>query len=233
MSTAHDRIARSTAESEGSGRRPLTGSPHRLNAERRRVRRRGLSSALLLMLLGAAGAVYLSAQGESRIEVVALARPVARGHILTEDDLATIQVSVDGGRARLSTPTVAAAAIVGRAVLADLAAGQPMSPELVAAATPVDPGTVAVGVRLSSDALPADQLRSGEWVRIVRTDGSTGQAQELVSRAVVLSSVSPATDGLDPDADTVVRLAVPLESADAVAGAASVNGGLRLLGVTP
>lgn len=233
MSTAQDRTMRATVESTASGRRTLAGSPQRLSEDRRRTRRRGASVAVLLILLGAAGAVYLSAQGQARIEVVSLAKPVLRGQVIGAADLATLQMTVDGGRARLSTPSLAATDIVGRAALLDLPAGQLLSPELVAAATPTEEGTMTVGVRLPADALPAHTLRAGEWVRVVRTDSSSGEAQELVTRAMVVSSESSTAGGLGSDGDAVVRLAVPGESADLVAGAASVNGGLRLLGIRP
>jgi hypothetical protein len=192
--------------------------------------------AALLVLAGSAGAVFLSSQGQARVDVVALARPIQRGQIVTAADLATVKVSVDGGRVRVATPASASSAIVGRAALVDLPAGQLISPELVAAATPLADGSVAVGVRLPADALPADTLRAGEWVRIVRTDSSSGEAQELVARAMVLSRSapsSPGSGGSGADGDSVVRLAVPSDSADAVAGAASVTGGLRLLGIRP
>jgi type IV secretory pathway VirJ component len=230
MATAQSRGSRTVFEGEVAGRRTLAGSPQRLGEQRRRGRRQGVSVALLLMLLGAAGAVYLASQGQARIDVVALAKPVQRGQIVTAADLATLQMSVDGGRARLATPALAATDIVGRSVLVDLPAGHVLTPELVASATPGEPGTVTVGVRVPADALPASTVRAGEWVSVVRTDSSTGNAQELVSRAMVVSSSSPRSDGSE---ETVVRLAVPAETADLVAGAASMNGGLRLLGVRP
>jgi flagella basal body P-ring formation protein FlgA len=89
-----------------------------------------MSVAVLLILLGAAGAVWLSAQGQARVGVVALARPVHRGQVVTAADLATVQVNVDGGRVRVATPASAARDIVGRAALLDLPAGQLLSAEL-------------------------------------------------------------------------------------------------------
>jgi hypothetical protein len=234
MSTAQKRAVRGTAET--GSRAALTGSPQRLSEHRRRTRRQGMSVALLLVLTGAAGAVFVSSREQARVDVVVLAHPIERGQIVTAADLATVKMGVDGGRVRAATPASASGDIVGRAALVDLPAGEILSPELVAAATPLAEDTVAVGVRLPADALPADTLRAGEWVRVVRTDSSSGQAQELVPRAMVLSRSQTSafgSGGSGEDGDSVVRLAVPTDSADAVAGAASVTGGLRLLGIRP
>jgi hypothetical protein len=213
----------------------LVTSPDRLSADRRRGRRQGALLAVLLMLAGAAGAVYLASAGQPRIDVVALARPLARGDVVQAGDLATVRVAVDGGRVRLATPASAVKDIVGKAALVDLPAGTLLSPELVSAATP-PLGEATVGIRLPVEALPSPALRSGEWVRIVRTDPATGEAQEIVGRALVSSVTMPGelSSGVGrADGEVVVHVAVPASSADEVAGAASVRDGVRLLGVHP
>ena len=218
-----------------SGRRTgeqetLEGSSARLAATRRRARRTGLLVAPLLMLAGASGAVYLASAQSGQVDVVALARPVAHGDVITAADLATVRVTAEGGRVRLSTPASARRDLVAKAALVDLPAGMLMTPELVAAATPPATG-VAVGVRLSADALPAPTLRPGETVRVVRADPASGHAQVITSQATVLSVTSAA--GISGDQDTVAYLSVPPDDAADVAGAASTKDGVRLLGVRP
>jgi hypothetical protein len=213
----------------------LVSSPDRLGADRRRSRRQGVLLAVLLMLVGAAGSVYLASAGRPRVDVVALAHPVARGDVIRAGDLATVRLAVDGGRVRLASPASAGTDIVGKAALVDLPAGTLLSPELFSAATP-PLGEATVGIRLPVEALPSPALRSGEWVRIVRTDPATGEAREIVPRAMVSAVTAPdELSGVagDGDGDVVVHVAVPASAADDVAGAASMNGGVRLLGARP
>jgi hypothetical protein len=210
----------------------LTGSPARLAADRRRARRQGLLLAPVLMILGAAGALWLAAQGGGQIEVIALAAPVERGQIVAETDLAVVRLSAEGGQVRLATPATAQRDLVGKAALVDMPAGTLLTPEMVAAGTPGSAG-VAVGVRVAADAMPAPVLRSGEWVQVVGTDPAAGQATVLAPSVEVLSVAPATTEATGGRADTVVYLSVPPESAAQVAAAAATDNGVRLLGVRP
>jgi hypothetical protein len=209
----------------------LAGSSDRLRMDRRRTRRQAMLIAPLLMLAGASGAVYLASQHSGQVDAVALAHPLQRGQVVTADDLATVRVSAEGGQVRLSTTTTSRRDVVGKAALVDLPAGTLMTPELVAAGTP-PPNGVTVGVRLAADAMPAAHLRSSEWVRVVHTDSTSGEASVVASHALVLSVTAVSSVG-GGDTDTVVYLSVPNDSAAAVAGAASSRNGVRLLGVRP
>jgi hypothetical protein len=207
----------------------VAGTPARLGEGGRKARRQGILLAALLMLIGAAGALYLSTSASTGTDIVVLARPVSRGQVVTAADLATVTFSAQGGQVRLATPAVAAAAVIGKAALIDLGAGTPISPQLVAGSTP-DLGQVSVGVRVPSDGLPDARLRAGQDVAIVRTDASTGDGEIIVPEAGVLSVTFPSSSGAG-DGDIVVYLSVPAAQASAVAGAASTRGGVRLLGV--
>lgn len=207
----------------------VTGAPSRLGEGGRKARRQGVLLAALLMLAGAAGALYLSTSSNTGTDIVVLARPVPRGQVVTAADLATVKFSAQGGRVRLATPAIAAASVIGKAALIDLGAGTPISPQLVAASTP-DLGQVSVGVRVPSDGLPDALLRAGQDVSIVRTDASTGNGEVIVTDANVLSVARPSASGAG-DGDIVVYLSVPAAQASTVAGAASTRGGVRLLGV--
>jgi len=207
----------------------LAGAPQRLGAAGRRARRQGVLLAGLLILAGAAGALYLSTSGDAGTDIVVLARPVPRGQVVTAADLATIQVTARGGRVRLATPAVAAASVVGKAALIDLGAGTPISAQMVASSTP-DLGQVSVGIRVASDGLPDALLRAGQAVAVVRTDASSGDGEIIVEKADVLSVTRPSATSAG-DGDIVVYLSVPAEQASSVAGAASTRGGVRLLGV--
>jgi hypothetical protein len=183
------------------------------------------------VFLGAAGAILLAAQEGDGVEVVSLARPMQRGDVLAAEDLVSVGISA-GARLRAATPASAQRDLLGRSLLVDLPAGTLLAPEMVAAARPA-PNGVPVGLRLTPDALPAPTLRPGEWVRVVRVDPATGEAKVVAPAAEVISILQEATETTRRSADVVVYIAVPPDSADEVAGAASADRGVRLLGARP
>jgi Flp pilus assembly protein CpaB len=195
----------------------------------------GAALALLLMVLGAAGALWLAAGEAPTAEVVALARPLSRGQLVTRDDLAVVRVAADGGAVRLATPEAAGRALVGRPVLIDLPAGTLLGPEMVGSSA-LPAGHVSLGVRVAADGLPSPSLRPGDLVDVVGVETEAGQAAGRAgSQAVVLvrrvqvADVRPAAEGA-PGGDTVVYLIVPEPAAEAVATAALADRGVRLLG---
>ena len=141
-------------------------------------------------------------------------------------------MAAGGGTVRVATPASAEFDLLGKALLVDLPAGTFLTPELVAASAPPLSG-VAVGMRLAPEELPAATLRPGEWVQVVRTDRTSSEASVIAPRAEVLAVSPVAGSGGDRGGDTVVFISVPAESASEVAGAATAQGGVRLLGVRP
>jgi len=190
-------------------------------------RRRGtVAVGLLLAVLGAAVAYWAASRGEPATRVVVLAAAEQRGHILTAADLATVSVTVSGGQPRLASPELARAALLGRALLLNLPAGTLLTPEMVGDAAP-PAGSVALGVKVSPDALPSRTLRPGETVQVLGFDGASGQAVVL-SRQASVTSVDP--DTAAGNGAMVVYLTVPVTDAAAVATAAASAQGVRLLG---
>jgi hypothetical protein len=215
------------------GESAAVGSPDRFASARRRTRRRGVLLGLLLMVAGGSGAVLLSGGGDGgQVDVVALAHAMRRGEVVSFDDLAVVRMTASGGTARVATPARVERELLGKTLLVDLPAGTFLTPELVAASAPPLNG-LAVGLRLAPEELPAATLRPGEWVQVVRTDLTSGEASVIAPRAEVLAVSPVAGPGGDRGGDTVVFLAVPAGSASEVAGAASTEGGVRLLGVRP
>jgi hypothetical protein len=184
--------------------------------------------ALLLMLLGAAGALWLSPDGAHRVDVVALARPLARGAVVTPADLAVVAVDARGGPVRLASPQLARGALVGRPVLLDLPAGTLLSPEMVGSVA-VPAGQATIGVTVPPEGLPGASVRPGDVVGVLGTDPVTGQAAVLVRDAHVAGVRSQAV-GSRPEA-TVVYLTLPEQAVGAVEAAAMSEHGVRLIGI--
>ncbi|MCK9895040.1 SAF domain-containing protein [Frankia sp. AgB32] len=188
----------------------------------------GAALALLLMAIGAAGALWLSSDGARRVNVVALARPLARGTVVEPADLAVVGVDAQGGPVRLVSPATGRRTLVGRPVLLDLPAGTLVSPDMVGSvATPA--GAVSIGVTVSPDGLPSPSIRPGDLVSVVGLDPSTSRAV-ILTRQVQVAGVGPQATSGRPG-DTVVFLTLPEQSAEAVETAAMSEHGVRLLGV--
>ncbi|WP_131788016.1 SAF domain-containing protein [Protofrankia symbiont of Coriaria ruscifolia] len=220
-----------TVTRTGTGWRPdlpLNDTPRPQRAHGPRSRRSmNAAFALLLMVVGAGGAVWFATDDRPQVDVVTLARPLPRGHVVTPSDLAVLRVTVDGGTVRLTTPQVARQALVGKPLLLDLPAGTLVAPEMVGSTAP-SAGLVTLGVKVPEDGLPSSALRPGEPVDVLGFDPATGTAEILVRGVTVTEISRPATD--DRGGDTVVYLAVPEQAAGAVAAAAGGERGVRLLG---
>ncbi|KDA41620.1 SAF domain-containing protein [Frankia sp. BMG5.23] len=188
----------------------------------------GAAVALLLMVLGAAGALWLSSDDARRVEVVALARPLARGTVVAPADLAVVGVDARGGSVRLATPATARRALVGRPVLLDLPAGTLLSPEMVGSVT-APAGQVSIGVTVGPDGLPSASVRTGDAVGVLGFDTTTGRAVVLARDVRIAEVRPPAATGRS--GDTVVYLALPERLAETVETAATSEHGVRLFGV--
>lgn len=188
---------------------------------------RGVGLALVLVLLGAAGALWFASRGNSRIDVVALNTSLRRGQVVDASDLTVARVAVDGASARLTSPAVARQALVGRTVLLDLAAGTLITPEMVGSIAP-PAGDASVGVQVAAGALPSVRPRAGDWVQVVAGD-SGGQAHLIGAPVQVTAVTSPINNS--STGDVVVYLIAPTGTARDIAGAAGTDTGVRLLGV--
>lgn len=188
----------------------------------------GTVLALLLVLCGAAGAVWFSQGERAQVEVVVLARELPRGHVVVPGDLAVVRMAADGGLVRVTSPQVARSDVVGRPLLLDLPEGTVLAPEMVGSVTP-PAGSVTVGARVAADGLPGPTVRAGDRVDVLGVDRAAGRTSLLV-RGAEVSAVAAPEAGAGATGGTVVYLVVPETAAQAVASAAAGDGGVRLLG---
>lgn len=164
-----------------------------------RQRRLGLAALAVVLVVGfgaLAGALVL--RSGDRVQVVAVVRPVAGGTQVQRADLGVVDVAVEG------IPTVPAAQLpqlVGRYAVVPLISGTLLSPVALTTESRPGPGQAVVGLQLAPGRLPADGLRSGDVLRLVRVpadgQGPAGAPADpvLVARAVVLQSRADAVSG--------------------------------------
>ncbi|WP_042370592.1 SAF domain-containing protein [Streptacidiphilus neutrinimicus] len=184
---------------QGLGPVPITTSVPR------RARRPMLAAAgAALAVVGALGAYAMVNQAGDRVPVLALARAVPKGQVLTAQDLTVAQVAPDPALAPVSQQD--ASQVLGKTATADLAQGSLLTRGSVAAGPDVTAGKTVVGVLAKPGQLPTGMLEPGSSVQVVQTPAqgdSKAPAAPLTILASVVSVGSP-----DANGNSVVDLAV-------------------------
>jgi hypothetical protein len=186
-----------------------------------RPRRRGwlLVAGLLAMVVcaGAFALVYVGA--DARVQVLAAARPLAAGQMITAGDLQVVRIVPDAGMALL--PAAGASQVIGRGVSVPVAAGTLLSESLLGpvawppggqavAALPVKPGRLPAGLAAGSPAL----------VVAVAADPLLDPGSPDGRMTPVPATVVAVAEGVDGTGTAVVTLLLAHADAVAVAGAA-------------
>lgn len=133
-----------------------------------------IAAAIALVALGAILAAWAWTSTTSTQEVLAARATIARGAVITSEDIARVRINADPALQPL--PASAYDDIVGQRAALDIAAGS----LLTAAATVTEPlpadGMSVVGVALTAAQAPGLTLRNGDRVRVVLTPGEGADA---------------------------------------------------------
>lgn len=192
----------------------VTGLP---DAPRRR-RPLLVAAGGLLALLVAAIALFVLQSVTATTLVWTTAAPVMRGTVVTEDQLAPVEVAEEAAGRLLAATIESRDLLVGQVWAADVPAGQYVSSALVADRVQVQAGTALVGLRLEPGGLPVTGLTAGDTVSVVHAPGGAGgQVSMLVESATVESVVVLSDQG--SAAARLVTVSVPSDVAGEVAAA--------------
>jgi hypothetical protein len=161
--------------------------------------------AAVLVVAGAMAGGLLWASATKAGEVVVVRQDVARGTVVTAQDLGTVRVGVDPS---LSTvPASELASLVGKRASADLTAGTLLAAAQVSETVVPGPGESVVGVPISPGLMPVEPLASGDAVRLVRSG-------ELPSDSTPTDPVTAKVLRVTPgDTQTVVDVIVTADKA--------------------
>lgn len=185
----------------------------------RRPRRPALAvaGALLVLLCGIASAALASA-GNDRLKVLALARDVQAGQVLTSADLRVAELSGSGLQA---LGAEGKSGVLGHTVTATLPAGTLLNASMLTPAPVPASGQQLVAVAVKPGGVP-EQAAPGRDVSLIQVASSsapTGSGPSvLVARARLLSIHADAASGLQ-----VLSVQVPQASAVAVAQASAAG----------
>ncbi|MBV6697897.1 SAF domain-containing protein [Kitasatospora aureofaciens] len=177
-----------TPQGKGKGRATPHAPARTLRARRRRPAVLAMSVALIAAG-GLGGAVLYNSTGQ-RVAVLALARDVPYGQVLTNDDLVVARIAGDPALRPVSAQDRGGA--IGMRAATDLKRGAMLTKGDLAQTLAVQPGQIVVGVSARRSQLPATRLQPGMQVVLVYTPDN---ARSDSLSATVITVGRPDTDG--------------------------------------
>lgn len=212
-----------TAGTPGGGRIAGSGDQQRSPAERspsapgRAVRRRvpELAVGVVLIGLGAIGALMLAGRQPPRAAVLVWANEMTRGQVVAPDDLAVASIDSD---IPVDVVDVAnAAEVVGRTVAFRADAGGFVSGSLLEAGSSIPPDFAVVGLQLSAGRYPVSTLAVGDVVDLLTSEPLVGWDDPVVVSGVEVFDLLWL--GGEEGSDALVSLLVPRAAAPRVVAA--------------
>ena len=197
-----------------------SGAPASSGAVRRRIPE--LAVGVVLVGLGAIGALMLAGREAPRASVLVWAGDVTRGQVVAATDLAAASIDVD---VPVDVVDVSAAGdVIGRTVAFDAAAGGFVSGSVLEAGAVIPPDFALVGLRLGAGRYPVSTLAAGDVVDLLTTEPLVGWDNPVVVSGVEVFDVQWL--GGAEGGEALVSLLVPRAATARVAAAA--EGGPRL-----
>ena len=175
----------------------LPGWSDRLPQARRQRRPALAAAGALLVLLCGIASVTLASRGQQRLAVLALARDVSAGQVVTAQDLRVAHVSGDGVSALSANGS---AALIGQTLTATLPAGTLLNASMLSPISVPAAGMELVAVAVKAGGVPAEAA-AGRDVTLIRVAAAGGSAertaaQVLVARARLVSVRTEPSTGL-------------------------------------
>lgn len=197
--------------------------PSRLRGGGRRHRVPYLLLGVLLVVVCAAGGVLTGMQLGDRENVLALARPVPVGHILTAQDVKQISVAADS--AIDAMPASAASSVVGQPIAYSLPAGSLVTRSALGAPQVPASGEAIAAIGLKPGQFPPELMPGTRVAVLVTPEQNTAPNEQPTSWTAVVTGIT----GGETEQITVVSL--QLSDPDARELAAAPAGQLSLVAI--
>ncbi|WP_277211470.1 SAF domain-containing protein [Isoptericola croceus] len=159
--------------------------------------------------LGALLSLWAYSSTSEAQSVLAMRHTIERGQVITANDVMTVQIGLDPALQAL--PASDLDSVIGMRAALDLPAGGLVTAEQVTDSPIPADGTSVVGISLAAGQLPVGQVRVGDTVRIVTTEGEVEAVQAEV--------VDVAADDLS--GTTILNVQVDYDDAPEVAARAA------------
>jgi hypothetical protein len=174
---------------------------------------------LLLVVAGALSGLMLFQRGDARITIVGTSRELARGSVISRDDLVALEVgSIPAASA---TSAADAGSLVGKRLLVDLPGGVPIPPHVVTDQELLRGSQALIPIALERGAVPSG-LGRGDVVQVIISFPNMGidaPLPELLTETVEVFDIS-APDEFGDEVRITVRasadIAIDLARADRI-----------------
>ena len=178
-----------------------------------------LAIGVVLIGLGAIGALMLAGRQSPRAAVLVWANDVSRGQVVSASDLKVASIESDIPVDVVDVAT--AAEVTGRTVAFDARAGGFVSGSLLEVGSIIPPDFAVVGLRLGAGRYPVSTLSVGDVVDLVTTEPIVGWDDPVVVSGVEVFDVLWLGSGEGSDA--LVSLLVPRAAVPRVVVAAGAG----------
>ena len=163
-----------TRDDRLTGPEPAPAAPPVAPPPKLRRRPALVVASIALVALGAILAAWAWTSTTNTQEVLAARDTIARGELITSDDIARVRINADPALAPL--PASAYDDIVGQRAALDIAEGTLLTETATVAELLPAAGMSVVGVALTPDQAPGLPLQAGDRVRVVLTPGEGADA---------------------------------------------------------
>ncbi|GAB2711561.1 SAF domain-containing protein [Kitasatospora kifunensis] len=202
---------RRSAQAEDPGRRQPAALPITDSAPRRSRRPALVAIGVALAAVGGLGSAYFVTAAGHRTDVIAVARDIPAGQVITSADL--VRASMVADPALHPVPVSRAHDILGQVAAMDLPAGSMVTDRSVRAGQPLTAGKDTVGVLAKEGQLPAEPVQPGQVVTVVQTPGQQDASGAAPGQPATISAVVVQVAAPDANGTRVVDLAVsPVDS---------------------
>ncbi|MFE4512670.1 SAF domain-containing protein [Kitasatospora sp. NPDC056783] len=176
-------------------------------------------------VVGALGGWTLVDQARDRVQVLAVARPVPAGQVISAADLVAAEVAPDPALRPVAVGR--SKEIIGKTAAADLAPGSLLTTESVREAKPVTTGKDTVGILTKPGQMPEGRLQIGDAVLLVATPRQ--EDTKLEAQPATINAVVARVGQADGNGVIVVDVAVsPVDSPSVASWTASGRVGIVL-----
>jgi hypothetical protein len=174
--------------------------------------------AVICMVVSIVAFVGVQLASSDRRPVLAVARPIEAGAVITEADLRVAQVATDPALSPI--PLSAKSTVLGRTAAVDLRPGMLLVESSLGESTAVGEGEALVGVQVPASAAPVGAIRVGDRVQVVDVpksgDARAPEPATVITEGRVLRVASAGSAGA---ATSQLALIVPADKGPAVTSA--------------
>jgi Flp pilus assembly protein CpaB len=180
-----------------------------------------IALCIVLAVVCALAAAWAVNSASTRTKVLAVARDVPAGQVLTASDVTVAEVSADAALTPL--PATDKLAVLGKRTAVDLRKGGLLLASQLAAGTGLGDDQEQVGVQVKRGMAPAGSLAPGDRVKAVTTPAQGDELPKSDAAPESIDATVVSVSSPDASGSVVVNLAVPADDGPLLASRAALG----------